>query len=306
MNLPQKFDIPHAAFFLAATFSALVIILIVGFLVSIAAPVLLMEGTGFITGTVWNYETHQYGILYFIVGTIVTTVVTLLIAIPIGVCTAIFLAEWAPPSLRNSMKTAIEMLVGIPSVVYGIFGLFVLSDIFRDHVNPAIDSVFGFIPIFKMTDPLHGGNILLAAVVLSFMIIPLIISISYDAIYSVSHDLREASYAVGATQWDTIKRIIIPSAFTAIVTASILGMMRAMGETMAVIMVAGGSAHIPSSILDNTYLMTSKILNDIPEYMASDEPRSAIFGIALVLFAMEFVFVLLIRVITSRFGDRTS
>lgn len=167
MNLTRKFDIPHAVFFLTAVFSSLVIILIVGFLVSIAAPVLLKEGTGFVTGTVWNYDTHQYGILFFIVGTVVTTVVTLLIAVPVGVCTAIFLAEWAPPFIRNPMKTAIEMLVGIPSVVYGIFGYFVLSNLFRDHINPGIDSGPGFIPIFKMEDPLHGGNILLAAIVLS-------------------------------------------------------------------------------------------------------------------------------------------
>jgi len=305
METARRYDLPGLLFLLAATFSGLVIILIAGFLLYIAWPVLSKEGLHFITGTVWDYNTHQYGILYLIVGTVTTTALTLIIAVPLSVCTAVYLAEWAPRQIQGVMKTLIELLVGIPSVVYGIFGYFVLAGIFRDYINPGIDSLFGFIPFFRIVNPHSGLSMLLSAIVLSFMIIPIIVALTFEALKTVPGEIKEASYALGATKWDTIKRIALPAAFTGIVTATILGLMRAMGETMAVVMLSGSTGNIPSSILDSTYMMTSKILHDISDYMASAEPRSALFGIAVVLFLMEVVFVALIRLICSRYGDRT-
>lgn len=306
MTFLPKLDLPALIFLFAASFTALFFILIIGFLVYTAAPVLQMEGFHFITGTVWDYETHQYGIFFFLVGTIITTLVTILIAVPISVSTAIYLAEWSSPRIREIMKSMIELLVGIPSVVYGIFGYFILSDIFRDHIDPAINSMFGFIPIFRDVNPGSGSSILLASFVLAIMIIPIIVAISYDALRSVSWESKEGSYALGTTKWETIKRIVLPAAFTSIVTATILGMMRAMGETMAVVMLSGNSAHIPVSILDSTYMMTSKILNDIGFYSAAPEPRSALYAIAVLLFLLEIFFVGLTRLICSRFGDKTA
>lgn len=304
MTFHYKPDVPALTFLFAASFSAIFFILIIGFLVFTAAPVLQMEGLNFITGTVWDYETHQYGIFLYLVGTIITTLVTVLIAVPAGVCTAIYLAEWASSGIREGMKSAIELLVGIPSVVYGIFGYFILSDIFRDYIDPAINSMLGFIPIFRNVNPGSGSNILLASTVLTIMILPIIVVLSYDAMRAVPAEMREASLALGATKWDTIKRVVLPAAFTSIVTATILGMMRAMGETMAVVMLSGNSAHIPVSILDSTYMMTSKILNDIGFYSAAPEPRSALYAIAVVLLLLEIFFVGLTRLICSQFGDK--
>jgi len=306
MNSTKTVDLPALTFLISAAFSGIFFILIAGFLLWTAFPVLSREGLGFFIGTVWDYNSNTYGIFYLIIGTLVTTALTLMIAVPIGVGTAVYLAEWAPVRVRQVMKTMIELLVGIPSVVYGIFGFFILRGLFRDYVDPAIGSVGGFIPFFRNIYPNSGLTILLAAVILSCMIIPIIVALSFDAMRAVPNEIKEASYAMGATKWDTIKRIVIPSAFTGIVTATVLGMMRAMGETMAVIMISGASAHLPVSILDDALLMTSKILNDIPDYMASGEPRSAIFAIGVALFLMEILFVALIRIISSHYGDKTT
>ncbi|WP_214020367.1 phosphate ABC transporter permease subunit PstC [Methanoculleus sp.] len=292
----QTIDIPRFFFLSSAVISALIVILVFGFIFFTAVPVFEKEGVGFLTGTTWNYETHEYGILYYIVGTLVLTVVAMAIACPLGVLTAIFLAEWAPVWLERIMRPLIELLVGIPSVVYGIFGFFVLERVFRYHVDPFIDATLGsVIPIFRDPDPSSGISILLAATVLAIMVLPTITILVQEAMLSVPREYREGSLALGATKWETIKKVVIPVAVPGLLTGIVLGFMRAMGETMAVAMIVGNSARIPSSILDSGYPMTSKILNDIGYWVSNDEARSALFGIAVVLFCVEIVFVALIR-----------
>ena len=185
----------------------------------------------------------------------------------------------------------IELLVGIPSVVYGIFGLFVLNDLFRDYINPFMSSTLGFIPIFHYPNPSTGIGILLASTVLAIMILPTITSLSIEAINAVPQEYKEASVAIGATKWETTKKMVIPVASSGILTAVVLGVMRAMGETMAIVMLMGNTLHIPGSIMDTGYAMTSKILNDITFYVAYDEPRSALFGIAAILILSEVLIV---------------
>jgi phosphate transport system permease protein len=291
------FGIEGKVFLLITLISAFSVIFIIGFIAWTAAPVLEKEGIGFLTGTVWNYEEHTYGAFYFIVGTLVTTVVTMLIAVPLGVLTAIFLAEWAPGPVEKIIRPSIELLVGIPSVVYGIFGFFVLEKFFRNTVDPAVDGLLGWIPIFHDSDPGSGTGILLASTILTIMVLPTIVALSQEALRSVPSDHREASLALGATKWETLKKVIVPAAFAGIVTSVILAMMRAMGETMAVVMVIGNQAKIPTSILDNGYAMTSKILNDIGYYIAEPEPKSALFALAAVLFCIEIVFVFTARLV---------
>jgi phosphate transport system permease protein len=302
--MPEQIDAPKYVFLTCGFITAALVIFVFGFILLTAAPVLQKEGISFITGTIWNYETHQYGILIFIIGTIYLTVVTMALAVPLGVFTAIFLAEWAPAWLEKIIRPLLDLLVGIPSVVYGLFGYFVLEGIFRNTIDPAISTSLGFMPIFRDTDPGSGLGILLGAAILTLMILPTIAAISQESIRAIPDSYREASLSLGATKWQTIKKVVIPAAMPGIVTACILGMMRAMGETMAVVMVMGNSQHIPTSVLDTGFAMTSKILSDIGYYFAQPEPRAALFGIAAVLFLMEMVFVALARSISSNATKR--
>ncbi len=293
----------HQKFFLTcAVITGGITLFIIGFIFYIASPVLAREGLSFIFGTVWSYETSTYGIFPFLIGTLILTVVTLLIAVPISMLTAIFLAEWAPRWMEGILRPLIELLVGIPSVVYGIFGYFVLQFYFRDYINPLLSSTLGNVfPFFSDPTPGSGMGILLASTVLSIMVLPTIIAISQESLQAVHAEHREASMALGATKWETIKWVVIPVAFPGIITAFILGMMRAMGETMAVVMLIGNTAIIPGSVMDTGYAMTSKMLNDLGYYGSVPEYRSALYGIAAVLFTIEIFLVAGTRFIAKRF-----
>jgi len=280
--------------------TAAITLFFIAFIFHTALPIFESEGLGFITGTKWSYSESVYGIRIFIIGTLAMTGVTLLLAVPVSVFTAIFLSEFAPARMAAVMRPMVELLVGIPSVVYGIFGLFVLEDIFQDKIDPFLSGTLGFVPFFSDPSPNSGTGILLASTILAVMILPTIIALSEDAMRAVPFEYKEASFALGATHWETIRKVVLPTASGGILAATILGMMRAMGETMAIVMLLGNCAHIPSSVLDTGYAMTSKILNDIGYYVAMDEPRSALFGIAAVLFAMEIIFVAAARKIGGR------
>ncbi len=292
--------IPPTVFLLCSITMLFITIVFMGFIFYTAYPVFEKEGLGFITGSVWDYSLNIYGIRTFIAGTIILTSITLILALPLSFFTAIFLAEFAGPRLASIVRPFVELLVGIPSVVYGIFGLFVLHNIFRDHINPFIDNYLGSMSIFVNTSPSNATNVLLASVVLAIMILPTIVTLSEDAIRSVPQEYRFASFALGATQWETISKVVIPAASGGIMSSVILGTMRAMGETMAIVMLMGNTQKIPTSILDSGYAMTSKILNEIGYHIAVDEAKSALFGIAAVLFAIEIVFVALARKLGGR------
>ena len=163
----------------------LMVFLLFGIILLTAAPVFQISGLGFFTGTTWDYQTHTYGVLNFIVGTIILTVLSLIMAAPLGILTAIFISEWAPKTLGKGMGTMVELLVGIPSIVYGLFGFWILSPFFRDIVNPSINAVLGFIPIFHLNNQNSESSFFLASVILMIMILPTIMALSLDALRSV-------------------------------------------------------------------------------------------------------------------------
>lgn len=293
-------SIPQFFFLSCAVLTAFVTVFFVGYIFYVAYPTFVNQGLiNFLTGSVWDYSENIYGIRIFIAGTMILTLVTLLLAVPLGVFTAIFMAEIAPKKVVSFMRPLIELLVGIPSVVYGIFGLYVLGSIFRDHIIPFVSSTLGFISFFRAGSA-DGAGLALASTVLAIMILPTIISISEDSIRAVKREYREASFSLGATKWETISKVVLPSASKGIMAAVILGMMRAMGETMAIVMLFGNVLNIPNSFFGYGYAMTSKILNDIGFYVALEEPKSALFAIAAVLFAIEIVFVAAARKIGGR------
>ena len=187
----------------------------------------------------------------------------------------------------------------MPSVVFGILGFLVFRDYFRYWINPFISNTLGFIPLFKLNFN-DGFGIPLASTILAIMVLPTIVALSREAIRGIPKEQREASVALGATEWETIRDLILPSSLTGIMTGVILGTMRAMGETMAVVMLIGGAVMIPTSVLDSTLPLTAKILNDAGYYIVEPEARSALFALGVLLMAMEIVFVISIHILTDR------
>jgi phosphate transport system permease protein len=287
-------------FLICAIILIVEIIFIIGFIFYTAIPIFQKEGIQFILGTTWSYDAQVYEILPFIAGTLCVTLVTIVIACPLSLMTAMFLSEYSPAWVSSVLRPMVELLVGIPSVVYGIFGLYVLGDLFANDINPFISSTLGFIPIFRNLNPNMGNGILLASAVLSIMILPTITSLSIEAIRAVPNDYKEASIAIGATKWETTKKIVIPIAAPGILTAIVLGIMRAMGETMAIVMLTGNNMHVPGSLLDTVYAMTSKILMDLPNFYYDDQAKSALFGMAAVLVVFEIIAISAARVIGSK------
>nr|WP_321498512.1 phosphate ABC transporter permease subunit PstC [uncultured Methanolobus sp.] len=288
-------DLAHLLFLFCSVFITIIAIFFVGFIFYTALPVFKSQGISFITGDVWNYSKNIYGIRIYIMGTVTMTLVTLIMAVPLSIFTAIFLSEIASPRVASTIRPFIELLVGIPSVVYGIFGLFVLENLFQNHIEPFIASFLDFIPLFVDVNPNSGIGVLLASTVLAIMVFPTITTISEDSIRSVSVEHRHASFSLGANRWETIRRVVLPASSGGIMSAVVLGMMRAMGETMAIVMLLGNSNCIPASLMAPGYAMTSKILNDIGHYFSEPGPRAALFGIAAVLFAIEIIFVAISR-----------
>ena len=232
----------------------------------------------FLFGTHW-YPTHSppdFGILPLIVGTLVVTLGTLIVAVPLGVGTAIYISEVAPHKIKEILKPTVELLASVPSVIYGLFGMVFLA--------PIVQKVFN-IPI--------GLNAFTASIILGMMALPTVASIAEDAIASVPRSLRKASFALGATKWETITKAVVPSASSGIIASIILGLGRAIGETMTVLMVAGGAAQIPNSIFDPVRTMTATIAAEMGEAPIGSMHYQALFAIALVLFFITLGFNLL-------------
>ena len=227
----------------------------------------------YIFGTAWypTMDPPEFGILPIILGSFLITIITLFIAVPLGVGSAVYVSEIAKPNEKEFLKPVIELLAGIPSVIYGLFGMAFLA--------PFIQKLFNL---------KTGFNATTAGVILGIMVIPIISSISEDAINSVPKQLREASYALGGDKWETIVKVVVPSAKSGILTAVILGIGRAIGETMVVLMIAGNSAVIPTSIFDSVRPMTSTIAAEMGETPVGTLHYSALFGIGMVLFVITF------------------
>lgn len=245
----------------------------------------------FLTGVEWypTYEPPDFGILPLIVGSLTVTAVSSLIAVPFGVGTALYLAAVAKPRVREIVKPAVELLASLPSVVLGFVGMVVIAPLMQEWLD---------IPT--------GLNIINASMMLAIMAIPTITSISEDALHSVPHELLEASYGLGATSWETLSRVQLPGALSGIGTAVILGMSRAIGETMVVLMVAGGAAQIPGSIFDSVRPLPGTIAAEMGETPFGSEHYHALFAIGMVLFVITLGFNLVAAYIAHRFQQKGS
>ena len=242
-------------------------------------------GWSFLTTQVWDPVAGQFGALPFIYGTLVTSGLALLQAIPLGVGAAIFLSELAPSRVSDALTFLIELLAAVPSVIYGLLGVFVLIP-FLKTIEPAIRRVLGFLPYFQ--GPFYGVSVLTAGFVLAIMVIPFIISISREVLMAVPADQREAAMALGATKWEATWDIVVPFARKGIIGSIFLALARSLGETMAVTMVIGNDPKIHASLFAPGYSIASVIANEFTE-ATGDLYVHALIELGLVLFALTFV-----------------
>ena len=242
-------------------------------------------GWGFLTSTTWDPFSQVFGALPMIYGTLLSSLLGLIIAVPLGLGVAVFLSELAPTWLEKPLSFLTELLAGIPSVIYGLWGIFVLVPWLRDYIEPFLQNEFPNSPFFQGAP--YGFGMLAAAIILSIMVLPIISSISRDILKSVPNSQREAAYALGATKWEVTK-IVLSYAKSGLLGAIILGLGRAIGETMAVTMVIGNRPQISASLLDPGYTMASLIANEFTE-ATSDLYLNSLIELALVLFVITII-----------------
>ncbi len=278
-------------------FPILILMMVAGiFLQLIIAswPTLGKFGFNFFISRTWDPVAEEYGALPFIFGTIVTSVVALLLAVPIGLGTAIFLAEYAPPKIAKLISILVDLLAAIPSVIYGLWGIFVLVPFMRSTVQPFLGKYLGFLPLFQ--GPNYGVGFLSAGIILAIIIVPFIISVAREVILAIPLVYKESAYALGSTRWEAIKDIVLSHGKVGIFGAVILALGRAIGETMAVTMIIGNNVTISSSLFSPGYTLASVIANEFSE-ATSKTYLSALIEIGLVLFVFSIVVNLLARVL---------
>jgi phosphate transport system permease protein len=269
-----------------SAFLLVVLVIMMGYLMyHQSIPAIQKFGWKFIINTDWDPVQESYGALPFIFGTLYSSLVALLIALPLSVGIAVFLSEFAPKWLEGPLSMLVELLAAIPSIVYGLFGMFVMAPWLRQTIEPFLGDHLGFIFLFK--GPPYGLGMLAAALILTIMILPIITSISRDVLKAIPNSQREASYALGATRWETV-RIILASGKSGILGATLLGLGRAIGETMAVTMVIGNNPQISASLFEPGYTMASVIANEFTE-ATSDLYLSALIEIAFLLFVLTII-----------------
>jgi phosphate transport system permease protein len=243
-------------------------------------------GWQFLVTSTWDPVAGQFGALPFIYGTVVTSALALVIAVPQGVASAVFLSELAPRRLSDALTFLIELLAAVPSVLYGLLGIFVVVPFLQEHVVPILKSTLGFLPIFS--GAFYGVSYFSAGVVLSVMVVPFIVSVSREVLLSVPKEQREASLALGASRWQTTRRVVWPNAARGILGSVFLALARALGETMAVTMVIGNAPRISASLLAPGYSIAAVIANEFTE-ATGDLYLSALIELGLVLFAVTFI-----------------
>jgi phosphate transport system permease protein len=255
-------------------------------------------GWSFLGTSIWDPVAGKFGALPFIYGTLVTSALALLIGIPLGVGAAIFLAELAPPRISDALTFLIELLAAVPSVIFGLLGIFILVPVLRS-AEPALRSVLGWTPMFQ--GPFYGVSLLAGGVVLSVMIVPFIISISREVILAVPADQREAALALGATRWETTWDVVVPYARKGIMGSIFLALARSLGETMAVTMVIGNDPRIHASLFAPGYSIAAVIANEFTE-ATGDLYQGALIELGLVLFALTMVINAVARVLVASTG----
>ena len=249
-----------------------------------AWPAIGRFGASFITSSIWDPVGGQFGAWPAIVGTLLTSLLALSMAVPLALGVAIYLTEFAPSPIRRPVATVIELLAAIPSVVYGLWGIFVLIPFLTSWVYPFLEARLGFLPFF--TGPIYGPSVLSASIILTIMIVPFIMSVSREVLLAVPSGQREAALALGATRWEAVSTAIVPYAKSGIIGAVILGLGRALGETMAVTMLIGNRHDVAASLFAPGYTLAAVIANEFADAAGGPIHESALILMALLLFAV--------------------
>ncbi len=289
--------------------SAITVLLILsGIILSLvhgAWPALRTYGFGFLVQEVWNPVTERFGAAAPIYGTVVTSIIAMLIAVPIGLLIAMFLTELCPMWLRRPIGIAIELLAGIPSIIYGIWGLFVFAPFLQQHFQPLLIDVFGNVPGLStlFAGPPYGIGMLTAGLILAIMVLPFTTSISRDVFDAVPPVLKEAAYGLGCTTWEVSRRIVLPYARVGVIGGIMLGLGRALGETMAVTFVIGNAHSISGSILAPGTTISATIANEFTEAVG-DLYTSSLIALGLILFLITFIVLAAARLMLLRLNAR--
>jgi len=274
-------------------------------LVSGSLPAFRAYGLDFLTTEVWNPVTEKFGALAPVYGTLVTSLIAMLIAVPVGLMVAFFLTELCPMWLRRPIGIAIELLAGIPSIIYGIWGLFVFAPFLQQTLQPLLIGLFGNIPILSsiFAGPPYGIGILTASLILAIMVLPFITSISRDVFDAVPPVLKEAAYGVGCTTWEVFRSVVLPYTRVGVIGGVMLGLGRALGETMAVTFVIGNAHKISASILHPGTTISASIANEFTEAVG-DLYTSSLIALGLILFFITFVVLAIARYMLMRIERR--
>ena len=301
----QRLQAGDTIFRLLTLFSAvLVLALLGGAIVSLmvgAAPAFQAFGWRFLIEQSWNPVTERFGAIAPIYGTVVTSVIAMLIAVPVGLAIAMFLSELCPMWLRRPLGIAIELLAGIPSIIYGIWGLFVLAPILQTTVQPALIELFGPVPLLSalFAGPPYGIGTLTAGIILAVMVLPFITSISRDVFQTVPAVLKEAAYGLGATRWEVFRQVVMPYARAGVIGACMLALGRALGETMAVTFVIGNAHRISASLLAPGTTISATIANEFTEAVG-DLYTASLIALGLLLFVITFIVLAIARYLLMR------
>ena len=243
-------------------------------------------GFHFFATSTWDPNEGDFGALPFIYGTLVTAFVSLALAVPLGIGAAIFLAELAPQKISDTLQFFIDLLAAVPSVIYGLLGVFIIVPLMREYIQPFLKSTMGFLPLFQ--GPAYGVGFFTAGIVLAIMVIPYIVSVSREVLLSVPRDQREAALALGSTRWESTWKVVVPFARTGIMGSIFLALARALGETMAVTMVIGNTPTISASLFSPGYSIAAVIANEFSE-ATGDLYLQSLIELGLVLFILTFV-----------------
>jgi phosphate transport system permease protein len=275
------------------SFALLVLLALVGIMVSLvinAIPAFEKFGPGFVTRIEWDPVNNEYGAMIAIAGTLVTSLLALMIAFPVSFGIALFLTEICPVWLKRPLGTAIELLAGVPSIIYGMWGLFIFAPFFADHVQPLLKATLGQIPVIGelFQGPMMGIGMLTAGIILAVMIIPFIASVMRDVFETCPAVLKESAYALGCTRWEVVRRIVLPYTRVGVVGGVMLGLGRALGETMAITFVIGNAHKLSWSLFAAGNSIASTLANEFAEAEAGLH-ISSLFALGLILFVITFI-----------------
>jgi phosphate transport system permease protein len=305
MKILNQLRLSDRTFYWLTRLSAIFVLLILGgaILALIDGSMLAIRefGFSFLYTAHWNPVTEKFGAIAPIYGTLVTSIIAMLIAVPIGLMIAVFLTELCPAWLRRPIGTAIELLAGIPSIIYGIWGLFVFAPFLQRTVQPFLIDVFGPIPVLStiFAGPPYGIGILTAGLILAIMVLPFITSISRDVFESVPPVLKEAAYGVGCTTWEVMRYVVLPYTRVGVIGGVMLGLGRALGETMAVTFVIGNAHRISGSIMAPGTTISATIANEFTEAVG-DIYSSSLIALGLILFVITFIVLAIARYMLMR------